>query len=85
MKRKNVGLDMPIRWNSNYKLLLNITKYKKVIQLYEIQLSSNDCNLDLDVLNDYDCYIVDLLQDLFENFDASTKIFVGCIIQLYIK
>ena len=33
MKRKNISLDIPIRWNSTYKLLQNITKYKKVVQL----------------------------------------------------
>ena len=42
MKRKNISLDIPIRWNSTYKLLQNITKYKKVIQLYEMQLSNNN-------------------------------------------
>ena len=35
-----------------------------------MQLSINDCDVDLDVLNDY----ADLLQDLF---DALTNIFYG--------
>ena len=30
MKIKNISLDIPIRLNSSYKLLQNITKYKKV-------------------------------------------------------
>ena len=75
MKRKNISLDIPIRWNSTYKLLQNITKYKKVVQLYEMQLSNNNSGVDVNVLNDYDCYIADLLQDLFEIFYASTNIF----------
>ena len=49
-----------------------------------MQLSNNNSDVDVDVLNDYDWHIVDLLRDLFENFDASTNIFVLCIIQLHI-
>ena len=66
MKRKNISLDIPIRWNSTYKLLQNITKYKKVVQLYEMQISNNNSDVDVDA---------DLLRDLFEIFDASTNIF----------
>ena len=54
MKRKNISLDIPTRWNSIYKLLQNIKKYKKVVQLYEMQLSNNNIDVDVDVLNDYD-------------------------------
>ena len=54
MKRKNISLDIPIRWNSTYKLLQNITKYKNVVQLYEMQLSNNNNDVDVDVLNYYD-------------------------------
>ena len=54
MKRKNINFDMAIRWNSTYKLLQNITKYRKVIELYEIQLINNDCETDIYALNDYD-------------------------------
>ena len=54
MKRKNISLDIPTRWNSTYKLLQNITKYKKVEQLYEMQLSNNNIDVDVDTLNDYD-------------------------------
>ena len=76
MKRKNISLDIPTRWNYTYKLLQNITKYKKVVQLYEMQLSkNNNNNVDVDVLNDYDWHIADLLRDLFEIFDTSTNIF----------
>ena len=75
MKRKNISLDIPIKWNSIYKLLQNIIKYKKVVQLYEMQLSNNNSNVDVDVLNDYDLHIADLLRDLFKIFDASTNIF----------
>ena len=75
MKIKNISLDIPTRWNSTYKLLQNITKYKKVVQLYEMQLSNNNIDVDVDVLNDYDWHIADLLRDLFENFDTSTNIF----------
>ena len=53
MKRKNISLDIPIRWNSTYNLLQNITKYKKV-QFYEMQLSNNNSDVDVDVLNNYD-------------------------------
>ena len=86
MKRKNISLDIPIRWNSTYKLLQNITKYKNVVQLYKMQLSNNnsDVDVDVDVLNYYDWHITELLRDLFEIFDASTNIFVLCIIQLHI-
>ena len=76
MKRKNISLDIPTRWNSTYKLLQNITKYKKVVQLYEMQLSKNNNNdVDQHVLNDYDWHIADLLRYLFEIFDTSTNIF----------
>ena len=68
---------MPIRWNSTYKLLQTIIKYRKVVELYEIQLISNDCKTDIDVLNDYDWHIADLLRYLFEVFDTSTKFFCG--------
>ena len=68
---------MPTRWNSTYKLLQTIIKYRKVVELYEIQLISNDCEEDIDVLNDYDWHIADLLRDLFEVFDTSTNIFCG--------
>ena len=57
MKRKNISLDILIRWNSTYKLLQNITKYKKVVKLYEIQLSNNNSDVDVDVLNDSDWHI----------------------------
>ena len=60
MKRKNIKLDIPTRWNSTYKLLQNIIKYKNVVQLYEMQLTSN-CDVELDVLSDYDWKIADLL------------------------
>ena len=75
MKRKNISSDILTRWNSTYKLLQNITKYKKIVQFYEMQLSNNNIDVDVDVLNDYDCHIADLLRDLFENFDTSTSIF----------
>ena len=84
MKRKNISLDISTRWNSTYKLLQNITKYKKVVQLNEMQLSNNNIDVDVDVLNDYDWHIADLVRDLFEIFDTSTNIFVVCIIQLHI-
>ena len=54
MKRKNINLDIPIRWNSTSKFSQNITNYKKVVQLYEMQLSNNNSDVDVDVLNDYD-------------------------------
>ena len=54
MKRKNISLDIPTRWNFTYKFLQNITKYKKAVQLYEMQLSNNNIDVDVDVLNDYD-------------------------------
>ena len=60
-----------------YKLLQTITKYRKVVELYEIQLINNDCEADIDVLNDYDWHIVDLLRDLFKVFDTSTKKICG--------
>ena len=41
-----------------------------------MQLTSN-CDIELDVLSDYDWQIADLLRDLFENFDVSTNIFCG--------
>ena len=40
-----------------------------------MQLSNNNSDVDLDILNDYDQHIVDLLRDLFEIFYASTNIF----------
>ena len=40
-----------------------------------MQLSNNNSDVDVDVLNDYDWHIVDLIRDLFEIFDASTNIF----------
>ena len=51
------------------------TKYKKVVQLCEMQLSNNNSDVDVDVLNDYYWHIVDHLRDLFDIFDASTNIF----------
>ena len=54
MKRKNISLDIPIRGNFTYKILQNITKYKKVVQLYEMQLSKNNSDVDVDILNYYD-------------------------------
>ena len=75
MKIKNISLDIPIKWNFTYKFLQNITKYKKVVQLYEMQLSNNNSDVDVDVLNDYNWHIADLLQDLFEIFDDSTNVF----------
>ena len=75
MKRKNISLNISTRWNSTYKLLQNITKYKKIVQLYEMQLSNNNIDINVDVLNDYDWHIADLLQDLFKIFDTSTNIF----------
>ena len=83
MKKRNINLDMPTRWNSTYKLLQTIIKYRKVVQLYEIQLISNDCKVDIDVLNDYDWHIADLLRDLFEVFDTSTKKFLWCILPIF--
>ena len=68
---------MLTRWNSTYKLLQTIIKYRKVVELYEIQLINNDCEADIDVLNDYDWYITDLLRDIFEVFDTSTKKICG--------
>ena len=40
-----------------------------------MQLSNNNSNVDVDVLNDYDWHIADLLRNFFEIFDASTNIF----------
>ena len=39
-----------------------------------MQLSNNNSDVDVDVLNDYDWHIADLLRDLFEIFDVSTNI-----------
>ena len=36
-----------------------------------MQLSNNNTDVDVDVLNDYDWYIADLLRDLFEIFDTN--------------
>ena len=83
MKKRNINLDMPTRWNSTYKLLQTIIKYRKMVELYEIQLISNDCKADIDVLNDYDWHITDLLRDLFEVFDTSTKKFLWCILSIF--
>ena len=41
-----------------------------------MQLTSN-CDIELDVLSDYDWQIANLLRDIFENFDVSTNIFCG--------
>ena len=49
-----------------------------------MQLSNNNTDVDVDVLNDYNWHIEDLLRDLFEIFNASTNFFVLCIIQLHI-
>ena len=52
-----------------------------------MQLSNNNIDVDVDVLNDYDWHIADLLRDLFEIFDTSTNIFCSVyydIIQLHI-
>ena len=85
MKRKNISLDIPTRWNSTYKILQNITKYKKVVQLYEMQLSkNNNNNVDVDVLNDYDWHIADLLRYLLKFLILQQIFFVVCIIQLHI-
>ena len=54
MKRKNISLDIPIRLNSTYKLVTKYYKYRKVVQLYETQLSNKNSYVDVDVLNDYD-------------------------------
>ena len=43
-----------------------------------MQLSNNNSDVDVDVLDDYDWHIADLLQYIFEIFDASTNIF--CIV-----
>ena len=43
-----------------------------------MQLSNNNSDIDVDVLNDYDWHIADLLRDLFEIFYASINIF--CIV-----
>ena len=43
-----------------------------------MQLSNNNSNVDVDILNDYDWHIADFLRDLFENFDTSTNI--SCIV-----
>ena len=40
-----------------------------------MQLSNNNIDVDVDVLNDYDWHIADLLRDRFEIFDTSTNIF----------
>ena len=40
-----------------------------------MQLSNNNINVDVDILNDYDWHIANLLRDLFEIFDTSTNIF----------
>ena len=42
-----------------------------------MQLINNDCDIDLDVLNDYNWHIIGPLIDLFENFNTSTNIFCG--------
>ena len=40
-----------------------------------MQLSNNNSDVDINVLNDYDWHIAKLLQYLFEIFDGSTNIF----------
>ena len=40
-----------------------------------MQLSNNNSDVHVDVLNDYNWHITDLLRDIFEIFDASTNIF----------
>ena len=40
-----------------------------------MQLSNNNSDIDVDVLNNYDWQIADLLRYLFEIFDVSTNIF----------
>ena len=53
-EKKKYKFGYATRWNSTYKLLQTIIKYRKVVELYEIQLISSDCEVDIDVLNDYD-------------------------------
>ena len=40
-----------------------------------MQLSNNNSDVDVDVINDYNWHIADLLRDIFEIFDYSTNIF----------
>ena len=40
-----------------------------------MQLSNNNSDVDIDVLNYYDWHIADLLRHLFEMFNALTNIF----------
>ena len=50
-----------------------------------MQLSNNNIDVDVDVLNDYDWHIADFRRDLFEIFDTLTNIFCSVhIIQLHI-
>ena len=42
-----------------------------------MQLASNDCDVDLDILNYYDWHITNVLRDLYEIFYISTNIFCG--------
>ena len=70
--------------DSTYKLLQNITKYKKVIQLYEMQLSNNNSDIDVDVLNYYDWHIGTFYEIFLKFLMLQQIFFVLCIIQLHI-
>ena len=50
-----------------------------------MQLINNDCDIDLDVLNDYNWHIIGPLRDLYENFNTSTNIFLWCVLSNFIS
>lgn len=75
LRKKNINLDMPIRWNSTYELLRLAVKYKKVLHYYTLQIQGA---ANIETPTEHDWLVAEIVRDFLEVFDSSTRIF-SCI------
>lgn len=71
-RKKNINLDMPIRWNSTYELLRLAVLYKKVLHYYTLQIQGA---ARIETPTEHDWLVAEIVRDFFEVFDSSTRVF----------
>ncbi|XP_038723869.1 zinc finger BED domain-containing protein RICESLEEPER 2-like [Tripterygium wilfordii] len=75
MKRRNIPLDVPHRWNSIYLLLNVAITYRRVVDLFCEEMKEKYGNSNLQVPSDYDWAIAEVIRDFLDVFHTATKIF----------
>ncbi|CAM8880169.1 unnamed protein product [Rhodiola kirilowii] len=70
--KKNIDIDVPLRWNSTHDLLVTALKYKSALHRYALIVNESR-NVNLEIPNENDWLVADLICNFLSIFNSSTK------------